>query len=49
MTNRALSRAILLAKPADFTESSIEFVPMTVMGLPLSPGAGTNPVASPVA
>src|SRR2546426_4576370 len=27
----------------------IEFVPMTVMGLPLSPGAGIKPVASPVA
>src|SRR5438309_10752767 len=27
----------------------IEFVPMTVMGLPLSPGAGMKPVASPVA
>src|SRR5216117_1080783 len=27
----------------------IEFVPMTVMGFPLSPGAGMKPVASPVA
>src|SRR5207249_11748679 len=27
----------------------IEFVPMTVMGLPLSPWAGMKPVASPVA
>src|SRR6266571_9008796 len=27
----------------------IEFVPITVIGLPLSPGAGMKPVASPVA
>lgn len=27
----------------------IEFVPMTVIGLPLSPGAGMKPMASPVA
>jgi uncharacterized protein YecE (DUF72 family) len=60
-TNPELVAARFLLKPGRNYEDAvkarhvasnparIEFVPMTVMGLPLSPGAGMKPVASPVA
>ena len=49
VTPGALRALSACCKHVASNPARMEFVPMTVMGLPLSPGAEMKPVASPVA